>query len=93
MNTHMITESLHPVLHALASTLDLLTAPEHWHRRKRFASVEHLDDRLLADIGLASKKIIDVRARCAIDLSHASSSASFVRSGVGRRRCGWFRRS
>ena len=74
MNTHVITESLHPVLHALASTLDLLTAPEHWHRRKRFASVAHLDDRLLADIGLASEEIIDIRARRPIDSSLAPTS-------------------
>jgi uncharacterized protein YjiS (DUF1127 family) len=75
MNTHMITESLHPVLHAIASTLDLLTAPEHWHRRKRFASVAHLDDRLLADIGLASEEIIDIRARRPIGASLASTSS------------------
>lgn len=73
MNTHVITESLDLVLHALARTLDLLTAPEHWHRRKRFASVAHLDDRLLADIGLASE-IIDIRARRPIGASLASTS-------------------
>lgn len=73
MNTQLINESLHPVLHPLASTY-LLTAPEHWHRRKRFASVAHLDDRLLANIGKASEEIIGIRARRPIGASLASTS-------------------
>lgn len=60
MNTHVITESLRPATRALVTIMvPLRSRPRHEH----FASLDRLNDRLLADIGLTRVRVNGTPAR------------------------------